>query len=69
MESIMHKGQDGKKDLQSHMYQSNKGHGKKTTMDELDRWGQVIYGTSIALKFKSCVEHGIRNSVHSKFFD
>ena len=63
MEFIVHRGQDGEKDLQSHMSQSNMGHGKQSTMDELDGWGQVIYGTNIALKFKSCVKHGISNNL------
>ena len=37
--------------------------GEKTTMDELDGWGQVIHGTNIALRFKICVKHGINNSL------
>ena len=63
MESIMHRGQEGEEDLQSHMSQSNMGHGKKSTMDELDGWGQVICGTNIALRSKNCVKHGISNSL------
>ena len=63
MESIMHKGQDRQKDLQSHKSQSNIGHGKKSIMDELDGWGQVIHGTSIALRSKNCVKHGISNNI------
>ena len=31
-------------------------------MDEVDGWGEVIHGTNIALRFKSCVKHGINNS-------
>ena len=65
MESIMHRGQDSRwgKDLQSHKSQSTKVLGEKTTTDELDGWGQVIYGTNIALRFNICVKHGINNSL------
>ena len=63
MESIMHRGQDGEKDLQSHRSQSKIGHRRKSIMDELDGRGHVIHGTNIALKFKSCVKHGISNSL------
>ena len=59
MESIMHRAQSGKNDLQSHRSQSN----KKSIMDELDGWGQMIHGTNIALRFKSCVKHGISNDL------
>ena len=57
MESVMLRDQCGEKDLQSHRSQSN----KKSIMDELDGWGQMIHGTNIALRFKSCVKHGISN--------
>ena len=63
MKSIMHRGQDGDNDLQSHRSQSNIGDGKQSIMDELDGWGQVIHGTNIALRFKICVKHGIDNSL------
>ena len=64
MVSIMHKGgQDGENDLQFDKSQSNIGHGKKSIMDELDGWGQVIHGTCIALRSKNCVKHGISNSL------
>ena len=62
MESIMHRGQDGEI-FQYHRSQSSIGHGKKSIMDELDGWGQVIHGTNIALWSKNRAKHGIRNSL------
>ena len=37
--------------------------GGKSIMDEIDGWGQVIHGTNKELRFKSCVKHGISNSL------
>ena len=37
--------------------------GRRTIMDELDGWGQVIHGTNKALQFKGCIKHGINNSL------
>ena len=63
MESIMHRGQYGEKDLQSRRSQPNISHGKNSILDDLDGWGQVIHGTNIALKFENCLKNGIHNII------
>ena len=63
MGSMMHKGQSGEDDLQSHRSQSIISHGKNQSWMKLDGWRQMIHGTSTTLKLKSCVKHGISNDL------
>ena len=55
----MHRRQNGENVFNLTSLNQTKSHGRKSIMDEMDGWGQVIHGTNIELKFKSCVKHGI----------
>ena len=63
MESIMHRGQDGEKIFNLTSLSQPKSWDKIQTMNELDGWRHMIYGTNIALRLNICVKHGISNSL------
>ena len=58
----MHRGQDGEKIFNLTILNQSKSWDKIQTTDGLDGWGQMTYGTNIALRFNICVNHGMRNS-------
>ena len=63
MESIMHMGQDGGNIFNLTSLSQSKSWDKIQITNELDGWGQMTYGTNIALRFNICVKHGMSNSL------
>ena len=63
MESIMHRGQNEEKIFILTGLSQSKSWDKIQITDELDGWGQMTYGTNIALRFNICVKHGMSNSL------